>query len=281
MTTTFLLTLCLLAEAPPQAGPGGDTLLVLPLVPTAGMPPDQAGLVTGSLAAGLALGQARRVLVFREVQDRFTPEQVQAAAACAAVKCAGELAAVVGAEQVVLGDVGRLGDSYVLNVQRVDTRRAEVVARVSVRAEGERVDRLLDEMPRVARRVAGATAEREHHGRDDDDDADDDEGDDGDGDRWTFGRVTALALRLAGLTCFATVPLPLLLALALAAAGTVTSAIFGLVINDDAGRANLATNPTFLVGFVPTMVASVVVGLFFVLPLAMGLALVGGSFLVN
>jgi hypothetical protein len=67
------------------------------------------------------------------------------------VACMAEIGGALGAEKLVLGSVGQLGDTYLLTVKLVDVRRAKVLSESSARVETRHQGELID----VAGRLVG------------------------------------------------------------------------------------------------------------------------------
>jgi hypothetical protein len=65
--------------------------------------------------------------------------------------CMAEIGGALGAEKLVLGSVGQLGDTYLLTVKLVDVRRAKVLSEASARVETHHQGELIG----VASRLVG------------------------------------------------------------------------------------------------------------------------------
>ena len=148
----LLLSLLLLSSSAWAEAPKERRVLVLDFVARA--VPDE---VASTLAAGVAVRVGRnpelRAVSGAELRRMVDFEAERANAGCADdTGCLAELAGALGAELVVFGEVGRVGELYVVTLGMFDPSRAEVLARETVReasvdalpaALDARVDRMM------------------------------------------------------------------------------------------------------------------------------------------
>lgn len=96
------------------------------------------------------------VLAVGDVAGLLAAEAEAAATGCDAVSCASELADALNAPQLVTGQLGRLGDTWLLTLTRLDRDTLEVLAREQIKARGDAPDVLLDALPVGVGRLFGA-----------------------------------------------------------------------------------------------------------------------------
>ena len=72
---------------------------------------------------------------------------------CEATSCMAEIGGALGAELVMQGQVGRLGQRYTINVTIVNTKAANVLGRVSAMVDGTE-DAIADQIPEIANQIA-------------------------------------------------------------------------------------------------------------------------------
>jgi TolB-like protein len=141
--STVILGVLLAATAPTPSSiplePKPTMVQVLPLASENGVDPASAKVLTEFLATSLALhkelkvfGQSDLQALLRQAKDRRTVGCDNAADACLA-----EVAGALGAEWLVTGTVGRLGEALVLSVRVLDTHKHNVLAQASKITLGE------------------------------------------------------------------------------------------------------------------------------------------------
>lgn len=67
-------------------------------------------------------------------------EEAQTLAGCDVVSCAAEIGDALGAEQLVTGQLGRVGTTWILSLTRTERSTLRALARTQVRAQGEAPD---------------------------------------------------------------------------------------------------------------------------------------------
>ena len=130
-----------------QAGEPGDEdrrLVLWRLSMADEIAPVQREAIQDMIAAGIAR-RGREVLTERDVVRMLQYEETKLR--CGSdVSCMAEIGAALGVPEIATGSVARLGESWVLSLQRIDVRDARVLGRCARRFEGE-VDAVLDEVP--------------------------------------------------------------------------------------------------------------------------------------
>lgn len=150
--------LCLL-PALLLAAPAKEKVLVLPLTAGEGVTEGTAKAITDAL-----LGEVRKrpvqVLGSDDVRAMLSVERQRQLLGCGESSCVAELGGALGADRIVNGSVARLGQSWLIHVQLIDARKAQVLAQSDRRKKGGSVDDVLDELPAMAGELFGATAPR-------------------------------------------------------------------------------------------------------------------------
>ncbi|MGA9523102.1 MAG: hypothetical protein WBV82_16660 [Myxococcaceae bacterium] len=145
-----VLCLTLLATAP-----GSPRVALMPLSGGEGVTEKTAETVTDALAAELRRLGGSQLVTGREISAILSVERQKALLGCQDTSCMAEVAGALDADQVIVGSVARLGESWLLQLQRVDARKATTLSHANRRRKGG-VDALLDELPQLAREVMGA-----------------------------------------------------------------------------------------------------------------------------
>ena len=77
--------------------------------------------------------------------------------------CIAEIGGALGVQQIISGNIGRIGESLLLNLKRIDVRRAKAVSRVSRRFKGGSEEQILDALPDIVKELFGTSAEITDH----------------------------------------------------------------------------------------------------------------------
>lgn len=150
MIKQILLLLCVLsstaslAEAPAPAVTVSARPRVLVLTPgskafDAATTTTIAGLVTSELSADVRLD----IIAADEVERLAALEGDRQNVGCTDNSCLAELAGAIGARYVVFGDVGKLGDVVIVQLNLFDSQTAQALNRVTIQAES------MSALPRV------------------------------------------------------------------------------------------------------------------------------------
>lgn len=123
-----------------------------------GVTESTATSLSDALAADLRKQWEVELITPRELSAVITVERQKALLGCDSTSCVAEIAGALDVAEVVTGSVARLGESWLLQVQRVDAKKAVSVAHASRRTRGA-VDALLDELPPLVRELTGGSAQ--------------------------------------------------------------------------------------------------------------------------
>jgi hypothetical protein len=130
--------------AAPAAATAPSRARVLVLTPTskvfdAGTTTTIGGLVTSELAGDTRLD----IIASDDVERLAALEGDRQNVGCTDNSCLAELAGAIGARYVVFGDVGRLGDVVIVQLNLFDSQTAQALTRVTVQANS------MSELPRA------------------------------------------------------------------------------------------------------------------------------------
>lgn len=84
-----------------------------------------------------------------DVKGLLDVEAARAALGCETDSCANEVADALDADQLLTGQLGRVGDVWLLTLTRTDRKTLQVLARASVEARGDSPEVLLPRIPKV------------------------------------------------------------------------------------------------------------------------------------
>ncbi len=129
---------------------------LLPLSALGGVSKETAQLLGDALAGELRRRPGVSVLTQSDVAALLGAEKTRQMLGCTDSGCIAELGGALGADRVVHGSIGRVGESLVVNLSALDPRRATTAASVSERLRGAREETFLDVLPTL---VDGLLAE--------------------------------------------------------------------------------------------------------------------------
>lgn len=123
------------APAPPQS------ILVLDLVAT-DVSDGNARLLTGMLTDKVAARSHMKTLGQEDMRRVVQFNADKAAMGCDTSSCLAEMASAMGVDYIVFGDVGKLGNTYVIQLRLFDAKRNDAVSRAS--RQGASIDEVRD-----------------------------------------------------------------------------------------------------------------------------------------
>lgn len=153
-TTAVLVALLSAAPTPPRVA-------LLPLSAGDGVKPQTAESFTDALAAEIRKLNAVQLVTERELGAVVSLERQKQLLGCDTSSCMAELAGALDASELVTGSLSKLGESWLLQVQRVNATTGNTVGHASRRKKGGNIDDLLDDLPQVAQQLfSGMPAQR-------------------------------------------------------------------------------------------------------------------------
>ncbi len=95
-----------------------------------------------------------RVIGQADIRSVLRAEEQKALLNCDDVRCMAEIGGALGVRYIVVGNVGKFGQLFLLNLKVVDTERVRVVASISQKVRGGE-EALVEALPQAARSVLG------------------------------------------------------------------------------------------------------------------------------
>jgi len=135
-------------------------IVVLPLAPLGGVPDGTARLLGDALAGELRRRPGVSVLTQSDVQALLGLEKTRQMLGCTDAGCMTEIGGALGADRVIHGSLGRVGESLVVNLSALDPKRGQAAASVSQRLRGAGEEAFLDGLPSVADALLAEPAAR-------------------------------------------------------------------------------------------------------------------------
>ncbi len=114
---------------------------------------------TNSLSAYLATEVEKRsgLKVISDADVKMILQGVELQQRCGvdgSVSCMAEIGAALGVPETISGDLDRVGTYWILNLRRINVRKAEVIKRTSRKVKGG-VEYLIDNLPEMAAELFG------------------------------------------------------------------------------------------------------------------------------
>jgi hypothetical protein len=130
-------------------------IALLPLAPLGGVQKETAQLLGDALAGELRKRQGVSVLTQADVSALLGVEKTRQMLGCTDAGCMAEIGGSLGADRVIHGSLGRVGESLVVNVSALDPKRALAAGSVSERLRGGGEEAFLDVLPSIADELLG------------------------------------------------------------------------------------------------------------------------------
>lgn len=144
MGYNLLMVACLLAAVLAAAPP---KLAVLAVAAGEGVPASTAAAITEAVVAEVRKQSRAEVITQREIASILSLENQKAMLGCQTDACMAELGGALGTDRLVAGDLARLGESFLLHLRVVDTKKVRVAAQADRRLRGGTIDDVLDVLP--------------------------------------------------------------------------------------------------------------------------------------
>jgi formylglycine-generating enzyme required for sulfatase activity len=98
-----------------------------------------------------------KVLAWDDVTKMLEHEAGKQQLGCDDDKCISEIGGALGVEFIVAGDIGAVGDRYVMTIRQIDITKAQTLKRVSRKVTGN-IGLLLDELPGMVAELFGGSS---------------------------------------------------------------------------------------------------------------------------
>jgi len=147
---------CLLAFMPGEVP--APTVAVFALTAQAGVDDRLTQVVTGMVVAELRKTNAfSRVTAASELEALMGFERQKQLMDCDADSCMTEIAGSLGVDFIVVGGLGKVANSWVVDLRMLDVKKAAMASAYSERLRDGNEDSVLDAIPKAAAQFAAAT----------------------------------------------------------------------------------------------------------------------------
>jgi outer membrane receptor protein involved in Fe transport len=151
-SVVLLFATSALADDPVQIG-------IMDFEGKAGMTQEKADVIADIIAEYVSRMGNIRVISKADIASMLNLEKQKRLAGCTDKDCFAEVAGALGMPWMLTGNVGRFGESFVLNLKLVDVRNVYVAGRESRTFKGEEDD-LLNELPGAIRALFEKVSDR-------------------------------------------------------------------------------------------------------------------------
>ncbi|MEK7390947.1 MAG: CsgG/HfaB family protein [Fibrobacterota bacterium] len=109
----------------------------------------EADLLGEALSTALQRRSGARMMERSQMEKILAEQGFQNSGACDKSDCAIQIGKILGIDQIVVGSVGKLGSSYMLNARLVDVATGEILGSTS-RTSPARIEQVVAELPKAA-----------------------------------------------------------------------------------------------------------------------------------
>ena len=150
----FILLLLLFAtQAQAQSSQG---IMVWRLEQKEGISGNIIDSISGLITAQVEKFSGSKVVSEADIRTLIKGEEVKQRCGENDTSCIAEVGSALGVPEVVSGDLGRMGNYWILNLRRIKVRTAEVIKRSSRNIKGD-VDMLIEALPGTVAELFGIT----------------------------------------------------------------------------------------------------------------------------
>ena len=123
-------------------------IAILPLSPQGkGISESDAVIITDALSDALMRTRNFHVMERQQIDMILKEQSFEGSGACDASECAVKVGRLLGIQQIIVGSIGKLGNSHVLSLRRVDVKTGEILSSSTRNQRGAIEDLLQDGIP--------------------------------------------------------------------------------------------------------------------------------------
>lgn len=129
------------------------TIAVLEFQSTGDITPKETTTLTNRFRGILVQTEAFRVIEREKMTEILKEQDFKLTDACVSAECAIQVGQLLGAEQMIAGDIGKIGQTYTIDLRRIDVSTGSLLQTQQKNYKGE-IDGLLDAMTEIANKFA-------------------------------------------------------------------------------------------------------------------------------
>ncbi len=147
-TSILAVTFILIGELPSlHAQQKTEGIVVWRIEAKSGVSQEDVESLSGYLDAEVQRLSGMRVLSQADIETVLRVEETRQKCDTTNAACMAEIGAALGVPEAVSGDLGRVGDVWILNLRRVNLREVGVLKRASRQAKGSTITAMVDALP--------------------------------------------------------------------------------------------------------------------------------------
>ncbi len=121
-------------------------IMVWELEKKSGVSIEDIDSISGFITLEVERRSGRTALSDADILTILQGEEKRQKCGAESASCIAEIGAALGVPEAISGDLGRLGEYWILNLRRINVRSAEVISRSGVQLKGD-INRLIEAIP--------------------------------------------------------------------------------------------------------------------------------------
>ncbi|HQI03873.1 MAG TPA: hypothetical protein PL195_01280 [bacterium] len=114
-----------------------DSIVVWRIEPKTGVTDKEADAISGIVTAEVGRVSGRKTVGENEMKALIIGEEMKLSCGAEDTACVAEIGAALGAPESVTGTISKMGDYWILTLQRLNVRNVEVISRYENRVKGD------------------------------------------------------------------------------------------------------------------------------------------------
>lgn len=151
LSVFFLIQHVMPSEASGEERKG---IVVWKLEKKSGVSDDDIDSISGFITSEVEINSGKKVVSDADIKTILGGEEKKQRCGVDGTSCIAEIGAALGVPEAVSGDLGRMGDYWILNLRRINVREAEVIKRVARQIKGD-VNILIESIPPAVAELFG------------------------------------------------------------------------------------------------------------------------------
>lgn len=123
-----------------------DSIVVWRVEPKTGVSDKEADTISGIVTAEVGRVSGKKTVGENEMKALIVGEEMKMSCGAEDTACVAEIGAALGAPESITGTISKMGDYWILTLQRLNVRKVEVIARYENRIKGD-VNLLIETIP--------------------------------------------------------------------------------------------------------------------------------------